>query len=680
MIPTALFAAWALAAPAGDGPGGSPEGAFLLPEINVVATRLETDPRRNAARVESFQAATLDEASNSSATLSEWISAMPGVGSLGRDPFTSAPTIRGLGRGRSLVLVEGVNVSSDRGVGPGLSFVDPALVGAVDVVHGASGVAYGSGAMGGVMAVELGMPDTERGMLRAGGGTHDDERHIAGAAGFENLGAFAGGFYRTRDDYEFPEEDDGLGNAAENSGGTSFGGAAAMERDWSGGTVRVAGIGSFLDDIGRATTIENRLDTVLEDDHALGSVAFRRDNERRRLEGLLGFHRPKLVNRSDRFDGDTGAITRRSDTVNESFDVNGNVLLERPLGSGSWLAGGDTFLRTGVEAQETTTRYTDGVAGEPEAVDLVQGGLQSDTGVFAGWKKSIRDRGQLLLAARGDWSRRSADNQETTSFLSPSLNASVVVPVGESVRVSGILARTFRAPQIQEMYFEGNRPSGFRQPNPDLEPETAYSLEGGVELRRVRWSASGAVWGVLADQFIAQLPVDAAGDTLRFENVSEGRILGVDAGLRWIPRDGTEGSIAYAYVHGEDEDGAPLPDIPAGEITIAARQRVWSQQSTSRSATIRSSIQAGGAKKPTADGSDEAWWSPLLGSTKVGGDEVGHRGFALWNVGLLLRVHRAAAFDVAVTNLLDARQIGRPEPDAYPDPGRSLHVELRLGY
>jgi hypothetical protein len=35
--------------------------------------------------------------------------------------------------------------------------------------------------------------------------------------------------------------------------------------------------------------------------------------------------------------------------------------------------------------------------------------------------------------------------------------------------------------------------------------------------------------------------------------------------------------------------------------------------------------------------------------------------------------------DFAVTSFFDARQVGRPEPDAFPDPGRSLLMELRLG-
>jgi hypothetical protein len=68
-----------------------------------------------------------------------------------------------------------------------------------------------------------------------------------------------------------------------------------------------------------------------------------------------------------------------------------------------------------------------------------------------------------------------------------------------------------------------------------------------------------------------------------------------------------------------------------------------------------------------------------MGSTEIGGDEVGHPGFAVWNAGALLRVHRYAAVDFAVTNIADSHQISRPEADAYPDPGRSFLVELRLG-
>jgi outer membrane receptor protein involved in Fe transport len=674
------IAALALSAAAPDVPGTSADTAYPIAPVEVTAARLETDPRKNAARVATFSAEQLDDASNSSAALSEQISAAPGVGALGRDPLTSVPAIRGFARGRSLVLVEGVNISSDRGIGPGVSFVDPALVGRLDVVQGASGVAYGSGAMGGVMSVELGGRSEGPGFLRLGGGTNSEEGRAVVGLRSDKFRGFAGGFFRTRDDYSFPGvEGERFDGKATNSGGEVAGGVATLERSWQGGTLRFAGLGSFTNDLGRSTPLANRLDTVLEDDHALGSVSFRRARDGRRLETSLGFHRPRLVNRSERFDGATGAITRRSDLVNESLDASASLLLERPAASGTWIAGGDLFLRTGVEAAEATTRWSGGVAGTTEAVDLVQGGLQSDAGVFAGWKVPAGEGGQLLLAARGDWSDRGADGQEGVSWVSPSLNASLVVPVRHDVRVSGILARTYRAPQIQELYFEGNRPAGHRLPNPDLEPETAYSLEGGVELHRSSWTASAAVWGMLVEDFIAQLPVDAAGDTLRFENVTKGRVLGADASVAWSPRDGTHAALAYAFVHGEDEDGVPLPDIPAGEVTISGRQRLWSAPQAHRSATLRVSCQAGAAKTPIADGSGEAWWSPLLGSGKVGGDEVGHRGYALWNAGFLVQLHRRAAVDFAVTNLFDARQIGRPEPDAFPDPGRSLLMELRLG-
>ncbi|MGQ0722733.1 MAG: TonB-dependent receptor plug domain-containing protein [Candidatus Eiseniibacteriota bacterium] len=678
MFPS-LAAAVALTV-AGDRPAPVTLGAFDIPAVEVVATRLETDPRKNAARVETLSAEQLDEFSNASTALSEQVSAASGIGALGRDPLTSAPAIRGLARGRSLVLVEGVNISSDRGIGPGVSFLDPALVGRLEVVRGASGVAYGSGAMGGVMSVALGGRGESPGFVRLGGGTNGDERRAVVGVRSGELGGFAAGFVRSRDDYSFPEiEGESFGGRAANSGGDAAGGVATLEREWQGGTLRFAGLGSFTNDLGRGTPLPNRFDTLLEDDHALGSVSFRRNDAGRRLETTLGLHRPRLVNRSERFDGSTGAITRRSDLENESLDASGSVLVERPASRGSWIAGGDVFLRTGVEAAETTTRWSGGAAGVPEAVDLVQGGLQSDAGAFVGWKLPAGDGGQLLLAARGDWSDRSADGQDGVSWVSPSLNASLVVPVRHDVRVSGILARTYRAPQIQELYFEGNRPAGYRLPNPDLEPETAYSLEGGVELHRSSWTASAAVWGMFVEDFIAQLPVDAASDTLRFENVTKGRILGADLAVAWEPRDGTTTELSYAYVQGEDEDGVPLPDIPAGEVTISGRQRIWSSPDVVRSATLRLFCQAGAAKTPIADGTSEAWWSPLLGSGKAGGDEVGHRGYALWNAGLLLRLHGRAAVDLAVTNLFDARQIGRPEPDAFPDPGRSLLLELRLG-
>jgi outer membrane receptor protein involved in Fe transport len=218
-----------------------------------------------------------------------------------------------------------------------------------------------------------------------------------------------------------------------------------------------------------------------------------------------------------------------------------------------------------------------------------------------------------------------------------------------------------------------------RLANPDLEPETAWSLEGGVRWRRRAWEGSAAIWGMLASDLIVQLPVDAAGDTLRHENETEGRLLGCEIGCTWTdPGERGGVALAYAFVYGEDEQGTPLPDIPSGVVRVTSHWRVWGRE-RGRSATARLTLRAGGAKTPPSGGADERWWSGIVGATDIGGDEVGHPGFARWDAGLRLVLGRHVSVDLAGANLLDSRTTDRPEADAFPQPGRSFQVALVLG-
>ena len=65
----------------------------------------------------------------------------------------AAPAIRGLARGRTLILIDGARVSSERRVGPSATYLDPSLIEGVDVARGPGSVAYGSDAFGGVISV-----------------------------------------------------------------------------------------------------------------------------------------------------------------------------------------------------------------------------------------------------------------------------------------------------------------------------------------------------------------------------------------------------------------------------------------------------------------------------------------------------------------------------------------------
>jgi hypothetical protein len=99
---------------------------------------------------------------------------VPGINQVS-EGHAAVPAIRGMARGRVLLLVDGARVTSERRVGPSATFLDPAVVEGIDVARGPGSVAYGSDALGGVISVrtrnaEPGSPLRVGGTALFGGG------------------------------------------------------------------------------------------------------------------------------------------------------------------------------------------------------------------------------------------------------------------------------------------------------------------------------------------------------------------------------------------------------------------------------------------------------------------------------------------------------------------------------
>ena len=81
-------------------------------------------------------------------------------------------------RGRTLLLIDGGRVTSERRVGPSATVADPSLFEGIDVARGPGSVAYGSDALGGIISVrtrraEPGSPLQVRASGTLGGGIPD---------------------------------------------------------------------------------------------------------------------------------------------------------------------------------------------------------------------------------------------------------------------------------------------------------------------------------------------------------------------------------------------------------------------------------------------------------------------------------------------------------------------------
>ncbi len=142
-------------------------------------------------------------------SLAQTIENLPGAGQSGTG-HGMVPSLRGLPKHRTLVVLDEGRVTTERRAGPSASFLDPDSVDEVEVVRGPGSVAYGSDAFGGIIRARSRMPDPQAGLrLRYG---------LLGGAGIPELGAMAevnhhglgggccfGGHWRKYDDYSSPQ-------------------------------------------------------------------------------------------------------------------------------------------------------------------------------------------------------------------------------------------------------------------------------------------------------------------------------------------------------------------------------------------------------------------------------------------------------------------------------------------
>jgi outer membrane receptor protein involved in Fe transport len=142
-------------------------------------------------------------------TLLEAIESIPGVGRVG-EGLSAVPSIRGLARGRTLILIDGARVTAERRAGPSATFLDPFVLEAVEVSRGMGSVAYGSDAFGGVIHARTRRAPSAAplsGRLRGTLASGTPERSLGGELlrGWRDGGAIVQARWRDFDDYESPE-------------------------------------------------------------------------------------------------------------------------------------------------------------------------------------------------------------------------------------------------------------------------------------------------------------------------------------------------------------------------------------------------------------------------------------------------------------------------------------------
>ena len=569
-------------------------------------------------------------------SVAELAATAPGVairsyGGLGQ---LSTISIRGSGSGGVRVLLDGIPLDTAAGGGVDLSTIPLHWVDRVEVVRGAEGAYFGAGALGGaVNVVTLPAVAGKWGAEVTGGsfGTVSGVADIGvGGDRWAILTAITGGSTRGNFPYLTPSSpsvpDSPLVlQTRENAAAAQAG--LLVKGHWSPGVDRLDGVAQL-------------------------SWGWRQ------LPGVPASPTPDDWQRGGR--------------------ASGALRWSHQLGSGLTLEAGaagryetlDVFTES--PAGGTATDQRDAAGGGEARVTWEAGPSLLTAGALASLERldstSSGDHQRPTYAA---WAADDFTIGKDAARISPAVRVDAVGPftgvsakLGTSVRISGPWSlrasggRAFRPPSFSELYLV----QGPFQPNPDLRPEVAWSVDGAVVYDGPLGRASAGGFGALYDDLIVYEPGLTPGsfkpqNSLRASSAGlELEFLTAAAKTLW----GLQGQLSYTFMATTVLRG--VPGVVGKELPQRPQNRAFA----------RVSIDPG-----VAGGHLEAQYVGLqyLDSRNIHSVPAS----LVVNAGAFARILRSPEVRIGaeVKNLLDDMTL--QDGFGYPLPSRTLLVTLRIG-
>ncbi len=405
----------------------------------------------------------------------------------------AVPAVRGLAGGRTLILIDGARVNSERRAGASATFLDPEVLEGVEVARGPGSVAYGSDAFGGVIAVttrKVAPSSPWAGRVSATLGTGVPERRVGAdvSKGFAAGSLLVAAHARDVNDWESPS------GPTFNSGYNDGGLLAKVTHTVADGFLSVGYQGDFGRDIERP---RNNSRTVRffypeENSHRVTAEYDKPDVGPFEELGLnLFYGRYSQTTDQDRFaTATTARSVDRAEISAHDFQFRGYA--RRSLAGARWELGMDVNGRAGLRALDIFERYT--LAGALTTTENVSidAARRVDSAVYSSLEATVLPSVSLAGGARVDYitttNRGGYFGDRDTGNGAASGFVALTAGSYRGFTLTAQASRGFRDPVLSDRYFRGPSGRGFITGNPDLDPEQSLQFDAGVRYtaRRVR--------------------------------------------------------------------------------------------------------------------------------------------------------------------------------------------------
>jgi outer membrane receptor protein involved in Fe transport len=538
------------------------------------------------------------------ATLSQALDVVAGVSAISEGQ-AAVPAIRGLARGRTLILVDGSRARTERRAGANAAFLDPGVTQAIEVARGPGSVAYGSDAFGGVIAAQTRSPEYERAVhVRSSGtlgaGVPERRADVEISRGHGTGGILAGVRVRDFGDYDAPS------GRVTNSKWRDHGVRMRWNQLTSAGVWSIGWQSDLGRSLGRPRSDSNLIlaTSPYEDSHRL-TASF----EHRALGGFRNVRFDALAGGTrQRVEQDRLPAAGRPRTIERadlsSRDMQLRLSGERRVGPTRLQVGADAQGEYGLHALDSTLAYgaADMLTSTTTIVSIDTAhrtavGMFAESSVVAAPR--VRFTGGIRIDAVRNTNRGGFfGNRSVSNAAVAGLMAATVNPV-RHLDVTGQVARGFRDPTLSDRFYRGPVGRGFIEGNPNLKPETSLQFDVKANCAVGTAGVSVAAYHYTIDDLVERY---AATPTLfLFRNRGRAKLQGIEVEAHAA----LPGAFALTFTadtsRGVDaNDNTALDDVAPAAVSIALRHHFGARlMSYLRVKAVSSHEAAGPSEVPT---------------------------------------------------------------------------------
>lgn len=630
---------------------------YIRQKEEVVVTALRYPEAASSIPIAgvSVSAESLEE--NMAPNITKGLLDIPGVSNIGSGGFSIVPNIRGLARRRVLILIDYARVTSDRRTGPNASFISPENIAKIEVLRSPSSVFYGSDAIGGVIHIITKKPTLQnqlRGSVLTRFGTANREKSLGfSLEGNQKNTAFIVSFQgNDAENYMSPERRIPQSQFSQ----ASFFGKiihSTKKREF-----QLSFLGARGYNIGKPNqdSLTNPTWYPLENQNYFQFQWLEKNAGKNGDLTFQAYLNPNSLETKKEKIKEFKEIESFSKT--QSLDYGFHLSYAKRINPHLRISGGtDFFGRSGVKALNMDTSF--GSQGEVQSVRKewpFQKGNRRDFGFFVSADYSGLKRIDLVSGLRLDLLRLEALPGGEPSSITSHYTAWAGF-VGGSLHLTDQvvlftnLARAYRAPSLNELFYSGITGRGFIVSMPDLKPEMSMNLDLGVKVFHKRFFVGLYAFYYEIDDLIERYR--KSGKIYTYGNVDKGQIKGWELEMEFFPIPGWKFFGNFFSFFGKSlVTPDPLNDIPSSRLFVGTK--LWVGK---LSFEIDSTIQQE-KKNP-------------------GPAEISIPGYETVECKINYTVGSSLHLYFLVSNLLNKAYIARPDPDSVLEPGRSLHLGVK---